>query len=186
MTSSRTRTPDRPALEPTTILEAALRIVDAEGKDKLTVRRLAQELDVSPMAIYWHFENKAALERRMVEHVVTGASFDDVPREPAEAFLRETFGRMHRGLAEHPGLIPLLQDPVRIGEHARSVMDRVLEVLEGVGLAKGARLEAYYVLMSFTLGSVTMDHASEFDPRRSPFARGLDRLIALVLAPIPR
>ena len=128
MASSRTRTPDRPALEPTAILEAALRIVDAEGKDKLTVRRLAQELDVSPMAIYWHFENKAALERRMVEHVVTGASFDDVPREPAEAFLRETFGRMHRGLAEHPGLIPLLQEMA--GEAPRGDIAGIIRQLE--------------------------------------------------------
>ena len=117
----------------------------------------------------------------MVEHVVTGASFEDVPREPAGAFLRETFGRMHRGLAEHPGLIPLLQDPVRIGDHARSVMGGVLAVLEGAGLSKAARLDAYYLLMSFTLGSVTMDHASEFDPRRSPFDRGLERLIAVIL-----
>ena len=39
----------------------AIALADAEGLDALTIRRLAQELGVTPMALYWHFRNKEEL-----------------------------------------------------------------------------------------------------------------------------
>ena len=37
-----------------TIVEKALEIVDREGLDAVTIRRIAQEFGVTPMALYWH------------------------------------------------------------------------------------------------------------------------------------
>ncbi len=42
-------------------VRTALRLLDAEGLDKLSVRRIAAELGAQAPALYWHFENKRAL-----------------------------------------------------------------------------------------------------------------------------
>ena len=49
------------SLNPALVVERALAIVDAEGLDALTVRKVADEFGVTPMALYWHFSNKDAL-----------------------------------------------------------------------------------------------------------------------------
>src|SRR5947208_41076 len=43
------------------VAEGALALADAEGLEAVTIRRLAQELGVTPMALYWHFKNKDEL-----------------------------------------------------------------------------------------------------------------------------
>ena len=43
------------------VVERALALGDAEGVEALTIRRLAAELGVTPMALYWHFRNKEEL-----------------------------------------------------------------------------------------------------------------------------
>jgi AcrR family transcriptional regulator len=43
------------------ILKAALRIADEEGLEALSMRRLAADLDATPMALYNHVPNKDAL-----------------------------------------------------------------------------------------------------------------------------
>ena len=51
------------------ILEAALSLVDGEGIEALSMRRLAKELGVDPMAIYHHLPKKRALLRALIEQV---------------------------------------------------------------------------------------------------------------------
>ena len=51
------------------VLSEALRIVDDEGLDRLTMRRLGAELGVDPMAVYHHVPDKAALFDGLVERV---------------------------------------------------------------------------------------------------------------------
>ncbi len=53
-------------LERSKVVAAALRLLDDEGLDGLTTRRLAKDLGVQGPALYWHFENKRALTDAMV------------------------------------------------------------------------------------------------------------------------
>ncbi|MFC4064901.1 TetR family transcriptional regulator [Actinoplanes subglobosus] len=55
------------------ILQAALNIVDADGVDALSMRKLAGQLGVNPMSIYHHVENKAALLDGLTRLVTDGA-----------------------------------------------------------------------------------------------------------------
>lgn len=61
--SSQTRTP----LSRVRIAEAATAIVDRDGLEALSMRRLGAELGVEGMAIYRHFPNKAAVLAGVVE-----------------------------------------------------------------------------------------------------------------------
>src|SRR3954464_2086506 len=85
------------------ILEVALELASAEGVEALSMRRLAQELDVWPMSVYRYFQDKDALLDAMASDLMA-----QLPELPASGSWRE---RMHdlldevsRRLADAPGL----------------------------------------------------------------------------------
>jgi AcrR family transcriptional regulator len=61
------------------IVEAAVRIADADGLPFVTMRRVADSLGVSTMALYRHVPNKADLTLLMADSVFAGARLPDVP-----------------------------------------------------------------------------------------------------------
>ena len=61
----------RPGLTREQVLTAALKIIDDEGVEALSMRRLGQALDRNPMAIYRHAADKDALLDGVVERVVS-------------------------------------------------------------------------------------------------------------------
>src|SRR4051794_6147278 len=54
------------------IVERALTLMDAEGADAITIRRIAQEFGVTPMALYWHVANKEELLAAMGDALLAG------------------------------------------------------------------------------------------------------------------
>ncbi|MCC0093842.1 TetR/AcrR family transcriptional regulator C-terminal domain-containing protein [Streptomyces flavotricini] len=65
------RTPPRvPPLTRLTVAETALRLLNEGGLDKLTLRAIAQELDVKAPALYWHFKNKQELIDEMATEML--------------------------------------------------------------------------------------------------------------------
>ena len=52
------------------VVDAALRVVEREGADALTMRRLADELGAAVTAIYWHVGNRDALVDLLVERLL--------------------------------------------------------------------------------------------------------------------
>lgn len=90
------------------ILTAALRIADSHGLEALTMRRVATELSVDPMALYRHLDNKDALLGGITEKL-----WDEVPlpprhdgdwKEPMRAF---AFG-LRAVITGHPATAALL------------------------------------------------------------------------------
>ena len=51
------------------VVQVALRLLNEEGAEGLSLRRLASELHVQAPALYWHFANKQALLDAMATHV---------------------------------------------------------------------------------------------------------------------
>jgi AcrR family transcriptional regulator len=61
------------------VVEAALELIDAEGADALTMRRLGQELGVEGMALYTHVENKDDLLNAVAQRVLSELELPDPP-----------------------------------------------------------------------------------------------------------
>src|SRR5258706_10592647 len=92
-----------------TVAEHALKLADAEGLDSVTIRRLAQELGVTPMALYWHFKNKDELLLGLVDHVLAGVKATRDPADPWLRQLRAMVESLVTLMREHPSLPALLQ-----------------------------------------------------------------------------
>ena len=68
--ASRRERPAKPALTRAGIVAAAVRIMQAEGLDRVTMRRLAQELDTGPASLYVYLRNTAELHAAMLEELL--------------------------------------------------------------------------------------------------------------------
>jgi AcrR family transcriptional regulator len=83
------------------VLETAVRLADQIGIEALSMRRLAQELDVVPMALYKHVQNKEELLDGMVEVIVREID-PPVPDTDWKSAVRQRVLSARRALQRHP------------------------------------------------------------------------------------
>jgi AcrR family transcriptional regulator len=117
------------------ILAAALRIVDANGLEQLTMRRLGAELGVDPMTIYGHIPDKAALFDGLVELVLAEVTVPGRTGEWADDF-RAIAHAAHATLLAHPHLIPLLGTRPPVTQPAFTLWESLTAILLGAGLSE--------------------------------------------------
>src|SRR6185436_6162231 len=89
------------------ILRAALRIVDRDGVDGLSMRRLSDEVGRDPTVLYRHIPNKAALLDGVAEIVLEQLHVDTADPDWG-AQLRAVAHDFRRLALEHPNMVPLL------------------------------------------------------------------------------
>ncbi|WP_433370429.1 TetR/AcrR family transcriptional regulator [Actinoplanes sp. CA-142083] len=96
------------------IVAAASALVDAEGLDALSVRRLATELGVQGPSLYNHFATKAEIVDAVADAVVEQVDLSVFGRLEWHEALRAWAKAYHAVLAEHPNIVPVLaQGPGR-------------------------------------------------------------------------
>ena len=71
------------------IVEAALRVLDAEGLDGLSMRRVGEELNTGAASLYWHVGSKDGLLDLIFEHVIGEQEVPDPEPERWEEQLKE-------------------------------------------------------------------------------------------------
>src|SRR5215469_13958716 len=106
--TKKTAESDRPRLSRATVVERGLAIGDEEGLEAVTIRRLAQTLGVTPMALYWHFKNKDELLLGIVDHVLTTVRADRAATDPWQVQLRAMVEAIVTVMRAHPALPELL------------------------------------------------------------------------------
>ena len=133
------------------VLEAAVRFVDREGLEALTMRKLGAELGVEAMSLYNHVPNKSALLDGMVE-VLLGEL--EVPPETYgwEERIREGYGAFRRLAHEHPNVFPLLVNRPPETMDGVWLVEEFLRTLEEAGFGKETALHAFRALSSYTFG----------------------------------
>ena len=72
----RVRKPKTPHLQPEAVIKVALEILDAEGLENVTLRRIAEKLNVKAPALYWHFKNKRDITEDMAQAILAKVNLD--------------------------------------------------------------------------------------------------------------
>jgi AcrR family transcriptional regulator len=124
---------ERPRLSKDAVTGRALELADADGLDALTIRKLAQHLGVTPMALYWHFRSKEDLLEGMGERVWSEV---DMNVDPAAAWpdqLRAMLESLVRVLRAHPSASQLLLVAEKRNESALRAAEIALSLLRGAG-----------------------------------------------------
>jgi len=123
----------RPRLSKAAVVGRAIALADAEGLDALTIRRLAQELGVTPMALYWHFRNKDELLNGLSDQFWSeiDTDVDDAASWPDQ--LRALLDSLVQVLREHPSASQLLVSGEKQSPAALEAIEVTLEVLSRGG-----------------------------------------------------
>lgn len=125
---------DRPRLSKAAVVRCGLALADAEGLEAVTVRRLASELGVTPMALYWHFRNKEELLAGLAESVWAEIDVDVEPAARWQDQLRVLVTSLVGVLRAHPSASALLMEgEKRTSEAAQIATETALEVLHRGG-----------------------------------------------------
>lgn len=127
------------------VVDAALEIVDGEGLDALTMRRLGAALGVEAMALYRHVPNKETLLDLTVERMRSEMDLAEIPDEPAQLMVA-IFAEYRRVLAAHPNMLSLAAR--RTDTNSLSGLEYLIE--QGVELEDA--IELYQSLLAFTIG----------------------------------
>jgi TetR/AcrR family transcriptional regulator, tetracycline repressor protein len=159
-------------------VRVALELLEAEGLDKLTVRRLAAELGVKAPALYWHFRSKRALLDHMadviVAPVVAGLPPIDVPWL---RWLEEAASALHAALLGHrDGARVAIGADLTVARALGDFAERTVGVLHAAGFPIADATRAAGVLVHFVLGRAVEDQARPDAAVSIPFplmARGM-------------
>lgn len=168
------------------ILAAALAIVDAEGLDAISMRRVGDALSVEAMSLYNHVANKAAILDGIFEAVL--AELPQPRRSTSwEATLRERAVALRRVLAAHPNALPLFATRPAVTPASITTLEAVLAVLRDAGFDAEGALSAMHVLVAYVVGHTLATHARGEDAHpaydrlaeaRFPHVREAARLLA--------
>jgi AcrR family transcriptional regulator len=169
-----------PTIDREDVLDAAIRLLDAEGVEALTMRRLASELGVSHMAPYRHVGSKDELLMVLVDRLAARLTYPLRPPEPRGAML-VLWSTIYDSLAQHPWVPEVLARRRMMAPSVLGVIEEIHAALRNAGLSTEATVRAYRLMWHFTLGSllVRAGSASEGpsqqqelrgapDPRRYP------------------
>ncbi|MET9377515.1 TetR/AcrR family transcriptional regulator [Streptomyces sp. NPDC002992] len=141
----------RPSLSPRLIVEACLELLDAEGGDALTFRRIGTHLGADPTALYRHFRNKdellLAVADRLLEESLEGFEPSDDWRDT----LRELFVRSHRVYLAHPHVAVLATARITRRPAEMRVIDMILGALADAGFPPDEAVHHYRALVDTML-----------------------------------
>ncbi len=124
---------ERARLSKRAVVDRALKLADADGLDTLTIRKLAQDLGVTPMALYWHFRSKDDLLEGMAEQVWSEIEVHIDPSVPWWAQLQGGLESLLRVLRAHPSAPQLVLEHEKRNEAAQRATEAALEILRGAG-----------------------------------------------------
>jgi AcrR family transcriptional regulator len=145
------RSRERAALTRDRILETAVALADAGGVDSISMRRIAQELGVVPMALYKHVANKDELLDGMVDLVVGEI---DPPLEGVDwkTAMRERILAARRVLLRHPWAAPVIASRGTPTPTVIGYLDSMMGILLAGGFSVDLMHHALHVLGSRILG----------------------------------
>ncbi|MFF1462779.1 TetR/AcrR family transcriptional regulator [Streptomyces sp. NPDC058330] len=162
---SRRERPAKPALTRRGIVDTAVRIMRSDGLDKVTMRRLAQELDTGPASLYVYVANTAELHGAVLDALLGEV---DLAAEDAGAGWREQLVQVLTSytfvLFEHPRLArsALVAHPG--GENYLNLVERVLGLLSRGGVPVGQAAWGVDTLLQYATATAAEHGTREQDP----------------------
>ena len=143
----------RPALSRAAIIRSSLSIIDRDGLEALTMRRLGRELHVDPMAIYYYLPSKSALFDGIVEAVYDEADLDSVsPEDPWPEQLAAAMRSFRTALRRHPNAIPAVGTRPANTPRMIELTEAGVALLAAAGVPTPAAIDALTCLTVFTIG----------------------------------
>jgi AcrR family transcriptional regulator len=152
------RTPgQRAGLSFDAVLAAARDLIADDGADRLTMRALAERLDVAPNALYSYVANKTALLDAVLDSFLADVDLPSPDIDDPVAGIFALMASSHAVLLQHRDLVPLyLERQGSRGPFAQRLGEVTLGLFARAGITGQEAREAMRVLIVFTIGFAAM------------------------------
>jgi AcrR family transcriptional regulator len=171
-----------PPLDPVVIADAALALLDADGLEAVTMRRIAQRLDVRASSLYNHVRSKEEVLDAAADRVIAQVDVSGFERLGWRDALEAWAWSYYEALAAHPNLVPHVA--VRFG-HIPATLERAEQVYAGLlragwspGRATRIAAAVRYAVLGAAVGSFAagFGDAAAHDADRYPHLGETGRL----------
>lgn len=148
----------RPALTRTTILETALRVRLTDDAHVLSMRRLAAELDVTPMALYRHFDGKDDILLAMADALLASLELP-APDTDWQPYLRQLALQMRSLLRAEPFVVQVFARQPVVTTASQHRLATATAALVRAGFSEDDAVAAYATVHIYNLGFCMLEQA---------------------------
>ncbi|MFE4959803.1 TetR/AcrR family transcriptional regulator [Streptomyces sp. NPDC056653] len=145
-------------------MAGAIALADAEGIDAVTIRRLAQDHGVTPMALYWHFKDKGELLDGIAERLFADVRLPTPSLGPWPQQLLATLEAVLDALRPHPEVAGLVPRRAPSSEAGLTLAEHTLALLRHAGLSTDRAAEVAGYLLNAVAMLVTPEPGREHGP----------------------
>ncbi|HSD25173.1 MAG TPA: TetR/AcrR family transcriptional regulator [Solirubrobacterales bacterium] len=161
------------------IVAAALKVLDRDGLDGFSMRRVAEELDTGAASLYWHVGSKDGLLDLVFEEVIGENEIPDPDPERWQEQIKEAARALRQTIQRHRDIVRLSIGRIPMGPNAIRVSERTLAILRAGGVPDDLAVQSYLLLMSVVNG-FTMDEGGFTEEEQGPEARPADEVGRMV------
>lgn len=154
---AKTTTTTRVSLTRQRVLDAAIEIVDREGLDALSMRKLGTRLGVEAMSLYKHVANKDAVLDGLVEHLWTDVHNAITQHESWDARLRSYAHAVRGTMHKHPQPATLLLSRCMLPTPLLEIYATLIESLREAGFDDATAARTVRAMSGFALGYVSAE-----------------------------
>lgn len=171
--SQKTRSEEhRPSLDRATVVQTALELLKRVGLDRLTTRRLADELGVKSPALYWHFHNKQELLDAMADALIRGAGMGP-PRsgETWQQWLARRVRAYRTSLLTYPDSARIITEARQLSPAAIRAFNEELSAMVALGFDPVQALRTITALTNYVNGFILQEQSSRPPATPEPVSR---------------
>lgn len=131
--------PKQPLIDRQVVVEQALAIIDRDGLESVSIRKIGRELGVDGTSLYHHFADKEAILHQVRLRIMQESHLGEPakPAEPWQNYVSRTATRYRRSLLRHPNAAPLLAPTFLLRPFSLRIRDLVAVKLLDDGVPDG-------------------------------------------------
>src|SRR5262245_2505510 len=144
------------------IVDAAMQVMDTEGLEAVSMRRVAREVGVEAMSLYNHVEDKDDLLQAVCDRVMSGFEFPEETGDWVES-CKAAARSWRRVLQAHPDVMRLFAEthgPSPSTLESLQPTELALRLLRNGGLSDRDTVQAFHAFGGYIQGFVMMEHGS--------------------------
>lgn len=149
------------------VIQAALDLLDQEGLDGLTLRKLALALDIQAPSLYWHFSGKQELIDAVADALVMNVVLPQSPDQPWDSRLRQIAAELRQALLQHRDGARVFAGTYVVSDNVLRVSEAMLEAfaLAGVDVSRASTysFSVLYYILGFVMEEQALGPHSAFD-----------------------
>lgn len=139
------------------IVDAACELIDAQGAQAFTVRKLGAALGADPSAVYRYFRNTEDLLLALADRLIGESMTGFTPTGDWAADLRDFGLRAYRSALRHPQIAVFSTVRVTGRPHEQHAVDTGIGLLLRAGFDEAAAVRHYHALVDTALGHAALD-----------------------------